>query len=106
MKIKYTILFGTEYDMNRARVTLPTLKLEPILLDVCKQFGGYSLVEMQGGYRHNNEGPVIVEDSMQVIIYSEKVRDLDIREVALKIKSALNQESVIIEKADVEVDFL
>lgn len=93
---KFTIIFGTEMDKEGSAVPVEAIQeLDFIYKSIANEFGGYSLHYGHGGYI-DSSGALVQEVSATISIFSEQFRYGDALSIVDKIKTILNQESVIL----------
>lgn len=103
---KYSLTMGlNDKDSKRQEISTPEAKkrLNKILLD---HFGiyAYTVTECEGCYMHSN-GEIVNEKSLNIIIVSDTSIDRKIYMIVRTLKRLYNQESIMVEIANVNVTF-
>lgn len=99
---KYTLYVGlNDKDTHNQEIT--TLDAYKVVSNILTVIGGATITEGRGIYTHDN-GVIVQETTLVCMIFGAP--EESIREAALQIKQALNQESVAFEVSDVTSMFI
>jgi hypothetical protein len=97
--IKYTIYLGL-FDKDSKAQKFTTLEAYKVVENLAaKLFEGATVSESHGVYRHY-DGTVVVEPSLRIELYADSLGDF-----VPTIKRIFNQESVLVERSNVNVSF-
>lgn len=99
---KYTLYVGLN-DKTTHNQEIATLDAYKVVSNILTATGGATITEGRGIYTHD-DGTVIQETTLVCMIFGAP--EESIREAALQIKSALNQESIAFEITDVVSMFI
>ncbi len=99
---KYTLYVGlNDKDTHNQEIT--TLDAYKVVSNILTACGGATITEGRGIYTHD-DGTIVQETTLVCMIFGAP--EESIREAALQIKQALNQESVAFEVSDVTSMFI
>ena len=99
---KYTLYVGlNDKDTHNQEIT--TLDAYKVVSNILTACGGATITEGRGIYTHD-DGTIVQETTLVCMIFAAP--EESIREAALQIKQALNQESVAFEVSDVASMFI
>lgn len=70
-----------------------------------REFGGYSLGLVSGGYLHD-DGTLAQEDAIRIEVTADSASSTHIRECARQFKELFHQESVLLNQSTVTSDFI
>lgn len=94
---KYTLYIGLN-DKDTKNQEITTLDAYKIATNIFVEYtGGATIYESKGIYTHN-DGTIVIENTLVCLVFSD---DNDsIKKAAAALKTAFNQESVIIESTE------
>ena len=99
---------GTEQDFegNTINDDLKTLGIEKIKRTIATKFGGFSCIELKGGWVHPESGDLVEETSLciQVVVPHDKMGE--VRKVGDIIKTTMRQYSILITLSQIHYTFL
>ena len=99
---KYTLYIGlNDKDTHAQEIT--TLDAYKVVSNILTAIGGATITEGRGIYTHD-DGTIVQETTLVCMIFAAP--EESVRDAILQIKSALNQESVAMEIADVTSMFI
>ena len=102
---RYTLTIGL-FDKDTKRQKISTDIAIRIVSDLVVQTVGYGTIYNGNGiYTHIN-GSIVVEPSLVYFVDGEKEEESKINTLAWSIKKALNQESIMLEKQEVNMCFI
>ena len=102
---RYTLTIGL-FDKDTKRQKVSTDIALRIVSDLVVQIVGYGTVYTGNGiYTHVN-GSIVIEPSIIYFIDGEEEEESKIKNLAWMIKKALNQESIMMEKQEVNMCFI
>ena len=106
----YKLTFGTEMDKfgnTIKHIETKAAGLEEIKTDICKLFGGYSIISHKGGYAYES-GDLVEETSMtiEILADADEATMFKIEVIATRLKQLFNQESVLLVFSNVTSSFL
>ena len=99
MTTKHEIYLGLN-DKDTKQQEITTLNAYKICVNICKDC---SIQEIMGFYTHSN-GEVVQEKSFKIELFEKS--DDEIKDIAGQLKTAFNQESVIINKVLTDTQFI
>lgn len=100
---KYTLYIGLN-DKDTKKQEIQTLEAFKVSANIFKALtGGATISEAQGIYTHDN-GDIVIEKTLRCEVYGATLES--IIQVADQLKTALNQESILIETADINTKFI
>lgn len=79
--------------------------LEQILIDKHGIYA-YTMIDCSGVYKMQSTGRIVREPSIRIEIVTDMADLLDYRAIIADIKSALNQETVMLKKSAADVSFI
>lgn len=96
---KYTLYLGL-FDKDTKVQKFTTLEAYKMVESLTSNhFDGATISESHGVYRHD-DGTVVVEPSLRIELYTESLGSFP-----AMLKQLFNQESILIEKSKVDVEF-
>ena len=99
MRNQLTFNFGIQFDKDGIGIKHldAAIALESINRTAVELFGGYTLIETEGG-RKNDKGELVEEKGRSLIVYVDNLKDIDgpIAKMFATIKTELNQEAVLV----------
>ena len=102
---RYTLTIGL-FDKNTKRQKISSDIALKIVSDLVVQTVGYGTIYNGNGiYTHIN-GSIVVEPSLVFFVDGEKEEESKVKSLAWMIKKSLNQESVMLEKQEVNMCFI
>ena len=102
---RYTLTIGL-FDKDTKRQKISTDIAIRIVSDLVVNVIGYGTIHTGNGiYTHNNRS-IVVEPSLVYFVDGEKEEESKINTLAWSIKKALNQESIMLEKQEVNMCFI
>ena len=102
---RYTLTIGL-FDKDTKKQKISSDMALKIVSDLVVQTVGYGTIH-QGNriYTHNN-GSIVVEPSLVYFVDGEEEEESKIKNLAWMIKKALNQESIMMEKQQINMCFV
>lgn len=97
------------FDKDTERQEIPTSRAHEILADILIEKHGiyaYTMIDCNGVYKMQSTGRIVREPSIRIEIVTDMADLLDYRAIIADIKSALNQETVMLKKSTADVDFI
>ena len=102
---RYTLTIGL-FDKDTKRQKISTDIAIRIVSDLVVNVIGYGTIHTGNGiYTHVN-GSIVIEPSLVFFVDGEKEEESMINTLAWSIKKALNQESIMLEKQEVNMCFI
>ena len=102
---RYTLTIGL-FDKDTKKQKISSDMALKIVSDLVVQTVGYGTIYNGNGiYTHIN-GSIVVEPSLVYFVDGEKEEESKINTLAWSIKKALNQESIMLEKQEVNMCFI
>ena len=102
---RYTLTIGL-FDKDTKRQKISTDIAIRIVSDLVVNVIGYGTIHTGNGiYTHVN-GSIVIEPSLVYFVDGEKEEESKINTLAWSIKKALNQESIMLEKQEVNMCFI
>lgn len=99
---KYTLYIGlNDRDTHTQEIT--TLDAYKVVSNILTACGGATITEGRGIYTHN-DGTIVQETTLICAVFAAP--EESIRDAAIQIKQALNQESVALEISDITSMFI
>lgn len=94
---KYTLYIGLN-DQTTKQQEIGTVDAYKIATNIfCQYTGGATIYESKGVYTHN-DGTIVIENTLLCLIFSDDPES--VKKAAAALKTAFNQESVIIESTE------
>jgi len=102
---EYKIGFGTEFDKDQSCIPVAELKraLDRIKHNAMIGFGGFTLIDCDGGWVNDNNVHVLEKGKQISLIYHAAK---NVRDFAAYVCVKLNQESVVLILPDGTVEFI
>lgn len=102
-----TLYVGTEFDKRHEVIASGTRKANLLVVKsrLAQEFGGYSIDEVSGGYRHD-DGSLAEEKAARIEVTIPEDKLSAFREIARWIRDLFNQESVLVNTQVVESAFI
>lgn len=99
LKIEFTFGIGRDRNQNHLTVEARRFGMGQIKKTAIKLFGGYTIIDTEGGWR-NPDGVIVEETGKTLIIYTKEIQSLllpdKIETMREEIKNALRQEAICI----------
>lgn len=102
---KYEITFGTEVAGDGTLLDRTDERLEEIRHNLAVTFGGYTETRHRGGYLHR-DGRLVEEESITFSIAGDDDKEDTIKGVAVVLKQAFQQESVLVVSYPITGEFI
>ena len=104
MIIKYNIYIGlNDKDSKKQEVSTRKAKEEVIKILNANNITGLTIYEVMGVFKHE-DGTITFEKSLKVELM--EVEEEDVKKSINELKTALNQECILLEKEKKEVNFI
>lgn len=97
------------FDKDTEQQEIQTFRAHEILADILINRHGvyaYTMIDCNGVYKMQSTGRIVREPSIRIEIVTDMADLLDYRAIIADIKSALNQETVMLKKSTADVDFI
>lgn len=101
MNKKFTLYLGLN-DKDTKRQEISTIEAYKVITNIlASDFGGGTIFEAKGIYKHD-DGSVVIENTLRIeILFAEENR---IRELVSNLKKIFNQESVAVQREEIKSD--
>ena len=97
------------FDKDTERQEIPSERAKEILAQILIDKHGiyaYTMIDCSGVYKMQSTGRIVREPSIRIEIVTDMADLLDYRAIIADIKSALNQETVMLKKSAADVSFI
>lgn len=97
------------FDKDTERQEIPTSRAHDMLADILIEKHGvyaYTMIDCSGVYKMQSTGRIVREPSIRIEIVTDMADLLDCAAIIADIKSALNQETVMLKKSAANVSFI
>ena len=102
---RYTLTIGL-FDKDTKRQKISSDMALKIVSDLVVQTVGYGTIHNGNGIYTHAAGAVVVEPSLVYFVDGEEEEESKIKSLAWMIKKALNQESIMMEKQQINMCFV
>ena len=102
---RYTLTIGL-FDKDTKRQKISTDIAIRIVSDLVVNVIGYGTIHTGNGIYTHAAGAIVIEPSLVYFVDGEKEEESKIKSLAWMIKKALNQESIMMEKQEVNMCFI
>ena len=97
------------FDKDTERQEIPAERAKEILAQILIDKHGiyaYTMIDCSGVYKMQSTGRIVREPSIRIEIVTDMADLLDYNAIIADIKSALNQETVMLKKSAADVSFI
>ena len=97
------------FDKDTERQEIPSERAKEIIAQILIDKHGiyaYTMIDCSGVYKMQSTGRIVREPSIRIEIVTDMADLLDYRAIIADIKSALNQETVMLKKSAADVSFI
>ena len=97
------------FDKDTELQEIPSERAKEILAQILIDKHGiyaYTMIDCSGVYKMQSTGRIVREPSIRIEIVTDMADLLDYRAIIADIKSALNQETVMLKKSAADVSFI